>query len=188
MQLGFQQNQGNRPMFQQNQGQRAYNNRPFQPYNPNYASTSKEIVPVQNNLVQDFEWCYPCNQPHNQNTCVNGMINQALMIQSMPGNQQAITNEVSTPNQVEQQPETTLLNWPKEDFCGVNHDGLAIVDNMRRKKRALDAKIPEKVATIPDKLVAKMVTNQAHQIPSNQRISPRGQPLPVANQSTNVPK
>ena len=52
----------------------------------------------------------------------------------------------------------------------------------------MDAKIPEKVAAVPDKPATVVVTNQTQQIPFNQRISPRGQPLPAANQSANVPK
>lgn len=58
------------------------NQGPFQPYNPNAASTSKELVPTQNNLFHEPEWCFPCNLPHNQATCSNGLINQALMVQS----------------------------------------------------------------------------------------------------------
>lgn len=58
--------QPNRPQYQQNpQGQRPFmNQRPFQPYNPNVASASKELVPTQNNLLHEPEWCFPCNLPH----------------------------------------------------------------------------------------------------------------------------
>ena len=79
--------QGNRQPFQGNaMGYRQnINQRPFRPYNPtplNAANLVKDIVPMQNNLAADFELCYPCSEPHNQSTCTNGVINQALMVQN----------------------------------------------------------------------------------------------------------
>ena len=84
-----QQNQGqiqaNRKPYQANtMGYRQnINQRPFWPYNPiplNTANPMKDIVTVQNNLVADLEWCYPCNEVHNQTNCTNVIINQALMV------------------------------------------------------------------------------------------------------------
>ncbi|KAH9298144.1 hypothetical protein KI387_029826, partial [Taxus chinensis] len=54
-------------------------NRPFQPYNPNAISASKALVPAQNNIAQEYDWCFPCNEPHNQSMCFNGALTQALM-------------------------------------------------------------------------------------------------------------
>ena len=62
------------------------NPRPFRPYNPpplNAANPIRDIVPMQNNLAADFEWCYPYNEQHNQATCTNGVINQVLMVQNI---------------------------------------------------------------------------------------------------------
>lgn len=39
------------------------------------------MVPSQNNVAMESEWCFPCKQPHNQATCSNGLMNQALMVQ-----------------------------------------------------------------------------------------------------------
>lgn len=33
-------------------------------------------------MASDYDWCYPCNQPHNQTTCSNSMLHQALMVQN----------------------------------------------------------------------------------------------------------
>ena len=85
-----QQNQGQfqyRPNFQgYNVGNKQnINQRPYRPYNPahiNVVNPIKDIVPAQNNLAVDFDWCFPCNQPHSQATCSNGLINQTLMVQN----------------------------------------------------------------------------------------------------------
>ena len=50
---------------------------------------------MQNNLAADFEWCYPCSEPHNQATCTNGVINQALMVQNTVAGQQNVTTDAS---------------------------------------------------------------------------------------------
>ena len=62
--------QQNRPPYQGGyQGQRQnFNQRPFQPYNPaplHSANPVRDIVPSQNNVAMESEWCFPCNQPHN---------------------------------------------------------------------------------------------------------------------------
>lgn len=105
------------------QGQRRnYNQRSNIPYNPNTTSTSRDIVPAQNNMASDYDWCYPCNQPHNQTTCLNGMLHQALMVQ----NNVVISedNTCGTDDQQvshsEQGSDVTLVNWQGEEFCGVN--------------------------------------------------------------------
>lgn len=86
------------------------NPRPFQAYNPTTVSTARDIVPAQNNLV-DYEWCFPCNQPHNQSTCSNGVINQALMVEGTSVTQQDPPHDEVTQQQDQQQNETNLLNW-----------------------------------------------------------------------------
>ena len=85
--------------------------RPYQPYNPSAVSTSNELVPTQNNLVQDYEWYFLCNQQHNHSTCTNGVIFQALMVQSIPNSQDSGSNEATLQQHEGRPPETTLLNW-----------------------------------------------------------------------------
>ena len=87
-----QQNQGVRPPYQNNyQGNKQnVNPRPFQTYAPAPLNAVKDIVPAQNNFAAEYEWCYPCNQPHNQATCSNGVINQALMVQNAASTQPEI--------------------------------------------------------------------------------------------------
>ena len=72
------------------------NQRPFRPYNLtplNVVNPVKDFIPMQNNVAVDFKWCYPCNESHNQATCTNGVINQALMVQNTVAGQQNATND-----------------------------------------------------------------------------------------------
>jgi hypothetical protein len=68
------------------------------------------MVPVQNNLAADLEWCYPCNEAHNQTTCTNGMINQALMVQNIVMDQQNATTDVLGPQHDLHAPEIVFLS------------------------------------------------------------------------------
>lgn len=128
------------------QGQRRnFNQRPFQQYNLNTPSSSREIVPVQNNLAVDYEWFFPCNQSHNQSTCSNGVLNQALMVQNsvvVPRNQSQEVNEQQSAPMEHDSPDVTLMNWQGEELCGVNQPQnqsyIPVVANTRSKKRAVD--------------------------------------------------
>ncbi|KAH9289994.1 hypothetical protein KI387_034111, partial [Taxus chinensis] len=141
-----QQYQANRPPFQGNNQPRnqttsqVTNVRPLNFQNPLAASSSRAIVPVQNNLVQDYEWCYPCSQPHNQNLCPNGVLSQALMVQSVSAPSE-LTNNSSTQEAADQPQapeESTLLNWQEEDFCRLNIDSSSVAANTRSKKREME--------------------------------------------------
>lgn len=97
-------------------------------------------------MASDYDWCYPCNQPHNQTTCLNGILYQALMVQN-----NVIVLEDSTHGTHDQQishseqgPNVTLVNWQGEEFCGVNQPQdqnqsyTSIAANTQSKKRAID--------------------------------------------------
>ena len=97
----------------------------------------KDIVPTQNNLAVEYEWCYPCNQLHNQATCSNGVINQALMVQNAASTQLEVARHAT-----EQQYDSNLIdivfvNWQREEFCGLNSD-TPIATYTRARKRALE--------------------------------------------------
>ncbi|KAH9321405.1 hypothetical protein KI387_016044 [Taxus chinensis] len=134
--------QQNRPPPQaanqnQNQGQ-PQAARPFRPYDPNATTSSRALVPTQNNMAQEYDWCYPCNLPHNQSACFNGALNQALMVQTI-GVAQEPSQEENQQQQTQQEgppTETTLANWQTEDFCGVNQQPFqGVAANTRSKKR-----------------------------------------------------
>lgn len=103
----------------------------------NAANAVRDIVPAQNNLISEVDWCYPCNQAHNQSTCSNGMINQALMVQNAASSQPDIPPAAPEQQQDMHTMETGFLNWQDEEFNGMNGDS-PIAANTRAKKRALD--------------------------------------------------
>lgn len=93
------------------------NQRPFQTNNPAPINVVKDLVPDQNNLVVDYEWCFPCGQPHDQATYSNGVINQALMVHNAINISSATSSKPNLPNdgasnqQEEPTHDATLLNW-----------------------------------------------------------------------------
>lgn len=145
---GYQQhNQGqsqNRRNFQgyNTRNKQNINQRLYRPYNPaplNVANLVKDVVPVamQNNMVTEYEWCFPCNQPHSQATCSNGVINQALMVQNATSMQHALEAEIEQQQDIPLV-DASFLNWQGDEFCGLNGDDPKIAVYSRNKKRALD--------------------------------------------------
>ena len=103
-------------------------------------SASKALVPTQNNVAQEYNWCFPCNEPHNQSMCFNSALNQALMVTTTgvegEGSQETFQQQ-STPN------DTTLVNWQAEDFCGMNQTtSQSVVANTRSERRNLGEEQP----------------------------------------------
>ncbi|KAH9291982.1 hypothetical protein KI387_042826, partial [Taxus chinensis] len=156
-------------------------NRPFQPYNPNAISASKALVPTQNNIAQEYDWCFPCNEPHNQSMCFNGALNQALMVtttgvegEGSQGNsqQQETFQQQSAPN------DTTLVNWQAEDFCGMNQAvSQGVAANTRSKRRNLGEEQPLAPANPPPSTAPQMIGKQSPV--SNTQGQPRTAPRPT---------
>ena len=95
------------------------------------------MVNTKNNLAMEYEWCYPCNQQHNQSTCSNGLMNQALIVQGTSSSQP--TSNIDVERQLEVPPiYATFMNQKEEEYCGVNKDNTTIGVYTRSKKRALD--------------------------------------------------
>lgn len=112
------------------------NQRPFRPYALVPLNTVTDIVPSQNNYAADYEWCYPCNQSHNQVTCSNGVINQALMVQNSSTTQPVPEGDLD--QQQDAAPiNATFMNWLGEDFCAMGGDDPTPAIHIRTKKRAL---------------------------------------------------
>ena len=65
---------------------------------------------MKNDLVVDFEWCYPYNEPHNQATCTNGLINQTLMVQNTVAGQQNAMNDAPKQQHDSHTPKIAFLN------------------------------------------------------------------------------
>lgn len=86
------------------------------------------------------EWCFPCQQPHNQASCQNAMNaqSQALMVQNNMSYQDVGINEEL------KGPEVAMMNWQGEEFCGVNHlqeknrPFSPVEENTRSEKCAID--------------------------------------------------
>ncbi|KAH9299879.1 hypothetical protein KI387_044102 [Taxus chinensis] len=160
----------------QNQSQvRPPANRPFQPYNPNAISASKALVPTQNNIVQEYDWCFPCNEPHNQSMCFNGALNQTLMMKTTGVEGEGSQGNSQQPETSQQQSapnDTTLVNWQAEDFCGMNQVvSQGVIANTRSKRRNLGEEQPLALANPQPSMAPQMIGKQS--LVSNTQGQPR---------------
>lgn len=137
---------------------------PLNSVNPTTASNSNVIVPMQNNLAQEKDWCQPCNQPHNQGVCQNGGFVQTLVVQDEPTTfgQQYDPNQPSVGPQAHLQGDSIFVNWQEAEFCGLNQtNGESMLQYTRSKKRAMEVASPSTSAQAPTPNVAVHDTSQS---------------------------